>query len=100
MIVHLQAEIIATCKENMRCLKAVLLSPDAQMLTIGRHEMIRGEFVSILCCDCADFCHFFEFVLGSFMEFTEFLIDNWPLSKLLVEIMKNLRFYRLLPICI
>lgn len=68
------------------------------MLSSNRFVLIRGELVSSINCDGDDFCHFFEFVVESLIEFTEFLIQNWPLSKILVEIVRSLRFYKLLPI--
>lgn len=95
---NLQTEIIATCSENMRCLKTVLHSPGGTMLSNRRHEFIRGELFILPECDSDDVVHFIEFVGGSVVEFVEFVISNWPLSKVLVEIMKNIRTYRMLPI--
>lgn len=94
----LQTEIIATCSENMRCLKTVLHSPGGSMLSNRRHDLIRGELIIIPECNSDDILHFMEFVGESVIEFIEFVICNWPLSKLVVEILKNIRTYRILPI--
>lgn len=82
----------------MRCLKTVLHSPGGSMLSNRRHELIRGELILIPECNSADIVHFVEFVGGSVVEFVEFVVYNWPLSKLLVEILKSIRTYRILPI--
>lgn len=82
----------------MRCLKTVLYSPGGSMLSNRRHELIRGELIIIPECSSDDVIHFVEFVGESVVEFIEFVISNWPLSKLLIEIMKNVRTYQILPI--
>lgn len=82
----------------MRCLKTVLHSPGGSMLSTRRHELIRGELIIIPECNSADICHFMEFVGGSVVEFVEFVICNWPLSKVLLEMIKNIRTYRILPV--
>lgn len=76
----------------------MLHSPGGSMLSNRRHELIRGELIIIPECNSADIVHFVEFVGGSVVEFVEFVVYNWPLSKLLVEILKSIRTYRILPI--
>lgn len=93
-----QTEIIATCSENMRCLKTVLHSPGGSLLSNRRHELIRGELIIIPECSSDDIIHFVEFVGCSVVEFVQFVVDNWPLSTVLLEMMKNIRNYRILPI--
>lgn len=82
----------------MRCLKTVLHSPGSSMLSHRRHELIRGELIIIPECNSADIIHFVEFVGDSVVEFIEFVVCNWPLSKLVIEIIKNVRTYHILPI--
>lgn len=97
-IISLQTEIIATCSDNLRCLKTVLLSPSGSLLSSRRYDLIRGELIIIPDCSSDDILHFVEFIGDSVVEFAEFVISNWPLSKLLVEILKKIRTYRILPI--
>lgn len=43
-LLNLQAEIIATCRDNIVCLESVLRGPTGTVLSAARGQEIRGEF--------------------------------------------------------
>lgn len=93
-----QTEIISTCSDNMRCLKSVLHTSGATIIAHRRVDDIRGELPHKPHCHCTELQHFLQFVGNTLLELAEFVYGNWPLSNLLVQIVKCIRIYRILPI--
>lgn len=52
-----QAEIIATCRDNRRCLETVLHGPAGTVLSLRRHQHIRGECNFYRIDECNQFLH-------------------------------------------
>lgn len=57
MSIDLQAEIIATCRDNRRCLETVLHGPTGAVLSLRRHQHIRGECIFYRIDECKQFLH-------------------------------------------
>lgn len=53
----LQVEIIATCRDNRRCLETVLHGATGAVLSLRRHQHIRGECIFYRIDECKQFLH-------------------------------------------
>lgn len=90
----LQAEIIATCRDNVHCLQAVLRGLPGDVLSNIRGQEIRGKFVIVVQneCRCAPIARFMGTVIDFIMDWTN-IFRNWVLYKYFIDMLKN--FYRL-----
>lgn len=89
-----QAEIIATCRDNVHCLQTVLRGLPGDVLSNLRGQEIRGKFVVVVEneCRCAPIARFLATVIDFTMDWTN-IYRNWPLYKYFIDMIKS--FYRL-----
>lgn len=91
----MQAEIIATCRDNVHCLQTVLRGLPGDVLSNIRGQEIRGKFAVVVVeteCRCAPIARFLATVIEFIMDWTN-IYRNWLLYKYFIAMLKN--FYLL-----
>lgn len=70
----------------------MLRGPTGSVLSIHRHQDIRGEFIIVHSeCQCTEIKRFLLVIIDYLFDLTNVIL-NWPLYKLFIEILKILPF--------